>query len=98
MLKEMGGGRYGFPDFQWFLYLPPVWKFLEAKFGLNLGSGNLCFAPRIPVVFILVVSVISANPAISALVCGCLSCLRRFHDSRRFREKHCIAKHRFGKT
>ena len=33
--------------------------------------------------------------------CGCLSCLRHFRhfrDSRRFREKHRIAKHRFGKT
>ena len=32
------------------------------------------------------------------LACGRLSCLRYFRDSRRFREKHRIAKHRFGKT
>ena len=35
-----------------------------------------------------VLSVISANPAINPLACGCLSCLRHFRDSRRFHEKH----------
>ena len=46
---------------------------------------NLCFAPWIPVVFVIsVVSVLSANPAINPLVCGCLSCLRRSRDSRHF--------------
>ena len=53
-------------------------------------------------VFVIsVLSVISANPAINPLACGCLSRLRHFRrprDSRRSREKHRIAKHRFGKT
>ena len=66
-------------------------------FGPDLG--NLCFAPWILVVFVIsVLSVISANPAINPLACGCPSCLRHFCDSRRFREKHRNAKHRFGKT
>ena len=40
------------------------------------------FCSPIPVVFVIpVVSVISVNPAINPLVCGCLSCLRRFCDS-----------------
>ena len=46
-------------------------------------------------VFVIsVLSVISANPAIDPLACGCLSCLRHFRhfrDSRRFREKHRIS-------
>ena len=44
------------------------------------------------------VPVISANPALNPLVCGCLSCLRhvsRFRDSRRFREGHLVANQRF---
>ena len=48
------------------------------------NSLNLCFASRIPVVFVM--SVISAKPAINTFVCGCLSCLRCFRDSRRFHE------------
>ena len=56
---------------------------------------------------IVVVSVISANPALKLLVCSCLSCLRRFRhfrDFRRFREKATrtqsmgLANHRFGNT
>ena len=35
-----------------------------------------------------VLSVISVNPALNPLVCGCLNCLRHFHDSRRFCESH----------
>ena len=61
----------------------------------------LCFAPWVLAVFVIsVLSVISANPAINPLACGCLSCLRHFRDSRRFFfcEKQRIAKHRFGKT
>ena len=50
-------------------------------------------------VFVIsVLSVISANPALNPLACGCLSCLRHFRhfrDSRRSREKHRIAKPRF---
>ena len=53
-------------------------------------------------VFVIsVLSVISANPAINPLACGCLSYLRHFchfRDSRRFREKRQIAKKRLGKT
>ena len=45
---------------------------------------------------VFVVPAVSANPAINPIVCGCLSCLRRFRDSRRSREKRRIAKHRFG--
>ena len=65
---------------------------------LNLGFGEP-IAPWILVVF--VISVLSADPAINPLACGCLSCLRHFRhfrDSHRFREKHRSAKHRFGKT
>ena len=48
-------------------------------------------------VFVIsVLSVISVNPAINPLACGCLSCRRHFRDSRRSREKRRIAKHRFG--
>ena len=71
---------------------------LNIVFGAEM-STKLCFAPWILVVFVIsVLSVISANPAINSLACDCLSCLRHFRDSRRFREKHRIAKHRFGKT
>ena len=66
---------------------------------LNLGFGEPMFRTWILVVFVIYVfSVISANPAINPLACGCLSCLRHFRDSRRFREKHRIEKPRFGKT
>ena len=39
--------------------------------------------------------VVSTNPALNPLACGCLNCLLRFHDSRRFHESHRVAKHRY---
>ena len=58
------------------------------------GTYDYVLHPGFPVVFVIsVVSAISANPAVNPLVCGCLTCLRRFSDSRRFRQKH-----RFSKT
>ena len=64
-------------------------------FSKPIGFGELCFAPWTLVVFVIsVLAVMSANPAINPLACGCLSCLhhfRHFRDSRRFREKHRIA-------
>ena len=35
------------------------------------------------------------NPALNPLVCGCLNCLRRFRDSRSFRESYQVASHAF---
>ena len=53
----------------------------EGSFGFSRISK-----PRFWGTYVLhsVVSVISGNPAINPLVCGCLSCLRRFRDSRLF--------------
>ena len=83
-----GGNMYGFSflssegDSWESISEPVVW-----------GTHDLPPQTRV-VLFIVVVSVISLNP----LVCGCLSCLRRFRDSRRFREGHQVANHRFGKA
>ena len=75
-----------------------LWTLLFRVF-LNLGFGEPMFAPWILVVFVIsVLSVISENPVINLLACGCLSCLRHFRDSHRFREKYRIAQHKFGKT
>ena len=50
---------------------------------------------RIPVVF--VISMVSAQPTLNPLVCGCLNCLCRFRDHRRFRDCHRVANYRFGR-
>ena len=73
-------------------------KILVRSLFLGFIGWNLCFAPQIAVVFVMsVVAVISASSAINPFLSGCLSCLRHFRDSCRFREKHRIAKHRFDK-
>ena len=46
---------------------------------------NLCFAPRIPAVFVIaVLSLISAYPALNPLACGRLSCLRRCESAQSY--------------
>ena len=71
-------------------------RFSEYRVFLNLGFGEPMFCTTDSRGFRCFRG--SANLAINLLVGGCLSCLHHFRDSRRFRGKHRIAKHRFGKT